>query len=45
MIRETQYRVEKAIQDLLYHIKTHLGVGNRVCITPFTSLHLHLSIP
>ena len=34
-IRETQYRVEKAIQDLLYYIKIHLGVGNRVCFTPF----------
>ena len=32
-IRETQYRVEKTIQDLLYYIKIHLGVGNRVCFT------------
>ena len=44
-IRETQYRVEKAIQDLLYYIKIHLGVGNRVCFTPFGWLPLHLSIP
>jgi len=32
-IRETQYRVEKTIQDLLYYIKIHLGVGNRVYFT------------
>jgi len=39
-IRETQYRVEKAIQVLLYHIKFHLGVGNRVCTNPFASPHI-----
>ena len=44
-IRETQYRVEKAIQDLLYRIRLHFGVTHGVCITPFASLHLPLSIP
>ena len=39
-IRETQYRVEKAIQILLYHIKFHLGVGNRVCTNPFSSPYI-----
>jgi len=42
-ILETQYKVEKAIQVLLYHIKFHLGVGNRVCTNHFASPHIQVS--
>ncbi|KAL9713581.1 hypothetical protein Ac2012v2_003192 [Leucoagaricus gongylophorus] len=37
-IRATQYKVEKAIQDLLYLIKTRLGVSNRLTAPGFIGI-------